>query len=88
MLTQGTISIDSLRQSESDYRNESAPTYKKATYKSCMNYINNETTIIIEYRGKTLLTCIFTGQLQPPAIKEYAIEMCELLIEKGVFDSW
>lgn len=88
MLIQGTILIESLIQTDSEYRNESAPSFKRVIYKSCMNYINNETTIIIEYRGKTLLTCIFTGQLQPPAIKEYAIEMCKLLIEKGVFDSW
>lgn len=56
----------------------------KIEYRSCIDYIKNETDIIILDKGKTLFRCSFIGQLKPPAIEEYAKEMVDLLIEKGV----
>lgn len=56
----------------------------KIEYRSCVDYINNETDIAILDKGKTLFRCSFIGQLKPPAIEEYARSMIEILIEKGV----
>ncbi len=55
-------------------------TYYKARYKED----GNITEIIIIYRGSRVFSMEFYGQLQAPAIRQYAIEAVEVLIDKGV----
>ena len=46
--------------------------------------VYKDTTIIkIIYDGACIFSLEFIGQMQPPAIKEYAKEAIELMKEKG-----
>ena len=56
-------------------------------YKARYNVHNNTTEIVILYRGLRVMSLEFFGQLQPPAVKEYASEAVDLLIQKGVIKS-
>ena len=56
-------------------------------YKGRYNLYNNTTEIIILYKGCKVMSLEFYGQLQPPAVKEYASEAVDLLIQKGVIKS-
>ncbi|MBO7715894.1 MAG: hypothetical protein J6S85_20185 [Methanobrevibacter sp.] len=53
-------------------------------YKSFYDNDGNTTAIKIINDGFCVLTLEFYGQLQPAAVKAYADEAVELLIEKGV----
>lgn len=53
-------------------------------YSTSYNVMKNTTTISIIYKGSRLLSLEYYGQLQPVAVKEYAIEAVQLLIDKGV----
>lgn len=44
----------------------------------------NTTIIKIIYKDNCVFTLEFTGQLQACAIREYAIDAVQLLIDKGV----
>ena len=56
-------------------------------YKARYNVTNDTTEIVILYKGARVMSLEFYGQLQPPAVKEYASEAVELLIQKGVIES-
>ena len=54
-------------------------------YTYSYNPINDITRIsIIDNRGNNLLTIEIYGQLPAVAIKSYAIDMCKILLDKGV----
>ena len=41
---------------------------------------------IVNERGHNYMTAEIYGQLSPIAIKSYAIDMCKMLIDKGVIE--
>lgn len=54
-------------------------------YTYSYNPFNDITRIsIIDNRGNKFLTIEIHGQLPPVTIKSYAIDMCKILIDKGV----
>ena len=61
-----------------------ADSLKHITYRHSYDVFLGVTTVKIMVRGKVYLSCEIYGQLEPCAIKEYAREMVELLIDKGV----
>ena len=60
---------------------------KKINYKSRYDFTRNTTEIIILYDKARIFSVEIYGQLQPPAIAQYAAEAIELLKEKGVIKS-
>lgn len=57
---------------------------KRVVYISCVDYIRSQTDIRIEYKGKTMFTCCFTGILTEGLVKEYARDMIQILLDKEV----
>lgn len=60
---------------------------EKKLYKYTYSYnpYNNSTRIsIVNNRGHKYITCEIYGQLTPAAIKSYAIDLCKILLDKGV----
>ncbi len=80
MLTSGYIHFDDIQ----DVLPFDRDPKRRCTYKSCIDYINNETTIFIQYRGKNYFSCTFIGQLEPAAVRAYAVDMVQILLDKGV----
>lgn len=60
---------------------------KDTEYKARYNTDRNTTEIVILYNGCRVLSLEYYGQLQPPAVKEYALEAIQVLIDKGVIKS-
>ena len=54
-------------------------------YKYSYNPFGDKTTISIQDRkGNTMISAEIYGQLQPPAIQSYAVDLAKILIDKGV----
>lgn len=56
-------------------------------YKARYNVNKGTTEIIILYNGMRVLSLEYYGQLQPPAVREYAIDAIDVLRAKGVIKS-
>ena len=54
------------------------------SYKARYNVNKGTTEIVILYDGMRVMSLEYYGQLQPPAVKEYAIDAIEILRQKGV----
>lgn len=54
----------------------------KYTYQ--YNPFKSTTTVSIIDKGKALVSAEIYGLLNEPAVKEYAIDLCRLLVRKGV----
>ena len=55
------------------------------TYKYSYNPFNGATTIsIVNERGHKYISVEIYGQLPPVTIKAYAIDLCKMLMDKGV----
>lgn len=57
---------------------------KDTDYKTLYDVTKNTTTIIILYNGCRVLSLEYYGQIKPCAVREYAAEAIQLLIDKGV----
>lgn len=57
---------------------------RKIKYESVYNPFKDTTTISIIDRGKQLVSAEIYGQLSQSVAHEYAIDLCRLLVKKGV----
>lgn len=57
---------------------------RKIKYESVYNPFKDTTTISIIDRGKKLVSAELYGQLSQSVAHEYAIDLCRLLVKKGV----
>lgn len=53
-------------------------------YKTIYDYIESTTTIAIIYKGIRVLSLEYSGIIGAAAVREYATEAVQLLIDKGV----
>ena len=56
----------------------------RIAYRYALDPFNDTTDIVIEYKGRRVFSCCFSGQMSPPAIEAYAREMTLYLSDKGV----
>lgn len=57
---------------------------RKIKYESVYNPFKDTTTVSIIDRGKQLVSAEIYGQLSQSVVHEYAIDLCRLLVKKGV----
>lgn len=54
------------------------------TYTAQYDVFKGITTVTISERGRRLVSCDIYGQLSGIAVREYALDLCRILYNKGV----
>ena len=62
---------------------DSCHTKTSLTYKGYYDVFKNVTTVTVLDKGARLISCDIYGQLSEGAIKEYAADLCRILLSKG-----
>ena len=57
---------------------------KQITYTGQYDVFKGVTTVSVSEKGARLISCDIYGQLSDGAIHEYAIDLCKILLNKGV----
>lgn len=59
---------------------------KRITYTGKYDVFRGITTVSVLDKGTTLISCDIYGQLSEGAVHEYAVDLCRILLQKGVLD--